>query len=288
MASVGEVETLKKRGPVSRDMEATKRGDVAIGYDRVGPEDAETIVFLERLGYSRWMYNWQRQDFEERYELLVPDNRGTGASSEPEGPYTIAEMAADLEAVLADAGVDQAHLVGAEMGGMIALQYALAYDRAVSLTLMATHPGGPDAKSTPESVRERLFDPRPDIDEEARIRKRLAPMLSDSYRDRYAETVDQIVEWRAQSDASERARDWQAAAIEDFDVSDRLEEIELPTLVMSPTGDEVVPPENGELLAERLPNAELLTFRNAPHLFFIEEAIQVNEHLAMFLADVET
>jgi len=268
-------------------MEATKRGDVAIGYDRVGPEDAETIVFLERLGFSRWMYNWQRQDFEERYELLVPDNRGTGTSSEPEGPYTIAEMAADLEAVLADAGADTAHLVGAEMGGMIALQYALEYDRAISLTLMATHPGGPDAEPTPQTVRERLFDPRPDIDEEARIRKQLRPMLSDSYLDRYSDIVDQIVEWRVQSDASERARDWQAAAIEDFDVSDRLEEIELPTLVMSPTGDEVVPPENGELLADRLPNAELLTFRNAPHLFFIEEAIQVNEHLAMFLADVE-
>ncbi|MEF8827286.1 MAG: hypothetical protein V5A27_13250 [Halapricum sp.] len=40
------------------------------------------------------------------------------------------------------------------------------------------------------------------------------------------------------------------------------------------------------MLADRLPNAELLTFRNAPHLFFVEEAIQVNEHLTVFLEDV--
>ncbi|MCU4717082.1 alpha/beta fold hydrolase [Halapricum hydrolyticum] len=269
-------------------MEATKRGDVAIGYDRVGPEDAETIVFLERLGYSRWMWNWQRQDFEDSYELLVPDNRGTGTSSEPDGPYTIAEMAADLDAVLADAGADTAHLVGAEMGGMIALQYALAYDRADSLTLMATHPGGPDATPTPESVREQLFDAPEGLDERERIRRRLRPAFSDAYRERYPDVVDQIAEWRAQSDASEQARAWQAAAVDAFDVSDRLGEIELPVLVMSPTGDRIVPPENGELLADRLPNADLLTFRNAPHLFFIEEAIQVNEHLAVFLEDVRT
>lgn len=267
-------------------MDATKHGDVALGYDQVGPGDGETIVFLERLGYSRWMWNWQRRDFEDEYELLVPDNRGTGTSTAPEGPYTIAEMADDLEAILEDAGVESAHFVGAEMGGMIALRYALAYDRAASLTLMATSPGGPEAKQMPESTRSQLFEEAADLDEATTIRRRLEPALSDSFRDRYPDVVDQIVEWRLRSDASEQARDWQAAAIEDFDVSDRLAEIELPALVMHGTGDEIIPPENGELLADRLPNAELLTFRNAPHLFFVEEAIQVNEHLAVFLEDV--
>lgn len=97
------------------------------------------------------MWNWQRQAFEDRYQLLVPDNRGTGVSGEPEGPDTIPEMAAHLDAVLADADVESARLAGAEMGGLIALQYALTSDRAVSLTLLATRPGGPDANPTPGS-----------------------------------------------------------------------------------------------------------------------------------------
>ncbi|QSG09410.1 alpha/beta fold hydrolase [Halapricum desulfuricans] len=40
------------------------------------------------------MWNWQRQDFEDSYHLIIPDNRGTGTSSEPAGPYTIDERLA--------------------------------------------------------------------------------------------------------------------------------------------------------------------------------------------------
>ena len=111
-----------------------------LAYDLDGPADAETVTFVEGLSYGTWMWNWQREAFDE-YRTLAWDHRGTGDSDEPEGPYTVAEMAGDLEAVLDDAGVERTHLVGASLGGMIAQQYALDYDRARSLTLMCTTHG---------------------------------------------------------------------------------------------------------------------------------------------------
>ena len=55
------------------------------------------------------------------------DNRGVGRSSAPPGPYTSAQMAADLHAVVTAAGLDAFHLAGVSMGGVIAQEYALAH-----------------------------------------------------------------------------------------------------------------------------------------------------------------
>lgn len=267
-------------------METATNDDVTLAYERVGSRDAETIVFLEGLGYGRWMWNWQREAFENSYDLLLPDNRGTGDSDAPEGPYTMAQMAADLEAVLADAGVEKAHVVGASMGGMIALQYALEYNRARSLSLLCTSFGGEEEVPIPEATQDKMFNVPEEYDEREAIRYKMSPALSDTFLERHDDVIERIVDWRLESDADEQPRLWQAAAVDAFDVSDRLKDLTLPVLVMHGTGDRVVPVENGEMLAERLPNARLRTIEDGPHLFFIEQSQHVNERLAEFLEDV--
>jgi len=74
-------------------METVSRDGVSLAYERDGPADAETVVLVEGLGYGRWMWNWQREALADDYDLVLPDNRGTGDSDAPDGPYTIPEMA---------------------------------------------------------------------------------------------------------------------------------------------------------------------------------------------------
>lgn len=118
---------------------ATNDG-VEIFYEEDGPADGDPVVFVEGLAYGTWMWNWQRDPLSESYRTVVLDNRGTGNSDTPEGPYTVAEMAGDVGAVLDDAGLDDVHLVGASLGGMIAQEFALTDDRVRSLSLLCTHP----------------------------------------------------------------------------------------------------------------------------------------------------
>jgi pimeloyl-ACP methyl ester carboxylesterase len=264
---------------------ATNDG-VRLAYERAGPSDAETVVFVEGLGYGRWMWRWQHRAVSDDYESIRWDNRGTGASDEPEGPYTIPEMASDLEAVLDDANVDAAHVVGASMGGMIAQQYALDYDRATSLTLMCTSPGGPEEVPIPEDTLDRMYGVPEDADERETIRYKMRPALTDGFWDDNPDLIERIVDWRLESDASEQARVWQGQAVDGFDVHDRLDEITLPTLLLHGTADRVVPYENGELLAEGLPDVDFVTLEGAPHLLFIERRRQVDDHLLEFLDDV--
>jgi len=258
---------------------------VRLSYEVSGPSDAETVVFVEGLGYGRWMWRWQRSALAD-YETILWDNRGTGESDEPAGPYTVPAMADDLAAVLDDAGVDTAHVVGASMGGMIAQQFTVDHGRADSLTLLCTTPGGPDAVPTPEATLDRIFDVPEAYDERERRRYKMAPAMTDAFRSDHEDLIERIVDWRVESDASEQALAWQAAAVDAFDVHDRIDEIRVPTLVLHGTADRVVPVENGRLLADGLPNAEYRELDGAPHLLFIERADAVNDYLRGFLADV--
>jgi pimeloyl-ACP methyl ester carboxylesterase len=265
-------------------METVSRDGVRLAYERDGPADAETVVLVEGLGYGRWMWNWQREALADGYDLVLPDNRGTGDSDAPEGPYSIAEMAADLDAVLEDAGVKSAHVVGASMGGMIAQRYALDFEKAESLTLLCTSMGGDDAVPTPPETQERIFSVPEDADERAAIRYKMAPATTDRLAED-GDLLEQIIDWRLESDAPEHAREAQGAAVAAFDASDRLDEIEVPVLLAHGTEDRVLPAENSEVLHERLPDSRLEFVDGGPHLFFVEDAEAVNDHLLSFLAE---
>jgi pimeloyl-ACP methyl ester carboxylesterase len=250
-------------------------------------DDTEVVVLVEGLGYGRWMWRWQRERLaEEGYRVVIWDNRGTGDSEEPAGPYTVEEMASDLEAVLADAGVERAHVVGASMGGMIAQQYALDYDRAQSLALLCTSYGGEEAIETPEETRARMFGVPDDADEREAIRYKMKPAMTDEFWRENDELISDIVDWRLAGDASEAAREAQAAGVAQFDSSDRLGAIDVSVLVAHGTDDRVLPVENADLLYRTLSHVQLAIFEGGPHLFFIEQAEQVNDRLVEFLTHV--
>ena len=281
-------------------MPRATRDGVSIYYEHEDG-DGEPVVFLQGLGYGRWMWRWQREAVRDEYEVIAPDNRGTGRSDAGLPPlvsrlprklrapvllklagYSIEGLAADLEAVLEDAGIRRAHLVGASMGGMIAQQYALEYSRASSLTLLCTSHGGPDAAPVPEETREHVLE-APSGDERGTIRHRMRPAFNERFTNRNPHLMDRIIEWRLEQDANDAARTAQMAAVPNFNVADRLERLRVPTLILHGTDDRVLPATNARLLEERIPNARLETVAGGSHCFFVEDADAVNEALLDFL-----
>lgn len=283
---------LKDIQPETVSMQYATNDGVSLAYEREGPQDAETVVFVEGIGYGRWMWLWQQEALVDEYQTIVWDNRGTGDSDEPDGPYTMSQMAGDLEAVLDDAGVEQAHVVGASMGGMIAQQYALDFDRAATLTLFCTSHGGEESVPIPEDTAQTIMEVPEGYDERQTIKHRMEPAVSNGFYDEQPDLVERMVDWRLAGDATEAGRNAQAAAVQAFDVSDRVGEIELPVRLLHGDADRVVPVENGRMLAEKLPNAELFEVEDGPHLFFVEgpdlAAERTREHLAANPIDGDT
>ena len=81
----------------------------------------------------------QRGAFGRQHRCVAIDNRGTGHSDAPPGPYDLLRMAQDAVEVLDAEQIQSAHVVGASMGGVISQIMGVVYpDRVHSLTLACT------------------------------------------------------------------------------------------------------------------------------------------------------
>ena len=283
-------------------MAFASRDGTSIHYERDEVADGETVVFVQGLGYGRWMWRWQREALRGEYDVLAPDTRGTGRSDDGlfalarrlprrvrapvlarRGGYTVDGLAADLDAVLDAAGVWNAHLVGASTGGMVALQYALEYDRASSLALVGTSRGGQDAVPVPAECRAHLFGTGGRSGRRERMRHRLRPVFTERFTNRNPHLLDRIVEWSLERDADGPTREALARTLREFDASDRLDRIRVPTLVLHGSDDRVLPVANGRLLAEKIADSRYVELEGGGHLLPVENADRVSEELLAFL-----
>jgi len=228
----------------------------------------EPLLMIMGLGYSLEMWGRALPAFAEHYRVIVFDNRGVGRSEVPPGPYSIAKMAEDAEAVMRAAGWAQAHVLGVSMGGMIAQEFALQYpERVHSLVLGCTAFGGPHAVSASAAVIAILFA-RATMDAEEAVRA-MVPYIYDAATP--PGRIEEDLALRRQTLPTAEGYMAQVMAIMSWSSYDRLPQVSAPTLVIHGATDELVPPENGKRLAERIAGAELVILPAASHIYFTDQ-----------------
>jgi len=137
-------------------MPEARIGGVGIHYSAVGEGDPLLLIMGFGMPGDAWMVSLP---FLQGYRAIYFDNRGTGRSEAPEGPYTIAQMADDAAGILNHLRIDRAHVYGISMGGMIAQELALRYPRKVrSLVLGCTTCGGEHSTLGEPEVIATLFE----------------------------------------------------------------------------------------------------------------------------------
>jgi len=253
----------------------TNRG-VDLHYETDG--DGPTVAFVNPVGYGAWVWGWQHAALTGPYETLVWDLPGTERSDTPPGPYDVGRLVGDFEAVLADHGVASTHVVGAGLGGMVALEHARRYDRVESLALFGT---AADGEVVDADALDSLFAPRDDRDG---LRASLANAFGTDL-DAYPEVVADIVDWRAEEDADRAGFEAQAAAMTGYR-ADPLYEVAVPTRVFHGVEDAIVPTSAGRDLAADLPRGEFLAVEGG-HLCFVEESAAVDDALVGFFDEEE-
>jgi pimeloyl-ACP methyl ester carboxylesterase len=100
-------------------------GDVRLHYHIGGA--GSPVVLLHGFGETSEMWKPVLPRLAAGHTVIVPDLRGAGASSKPDGGYDKKTMAQDIHALLRSLGVDKATIVGHDIGLMVAYAYAAQY-----------------------------------------------------------------------------------------------------------------------------------------------------------------
>jgi pimeloyl-ACP methyl ester carboxylesterase len=111
---------------------------------RVGGQ-GPAVVLLHGFGDTGDMWVPLAAELARDHTVVVPDLRGMGLSSHPEGGYDKRTQAADIRSVLTQLGLDRAAIVGHDIGTMVAYAYAARYpEQTEKLVVMdAPVPGIP-------------------------------------------------------------------------------------------------------------------------------------------------
>jgi 3-oxoadipate enol-lactonase len=257
-------------------------GEIRMYYEISG--EGEPLLLIMGLGGHILDWGWVLPEkLAEGRRVIVFDNRGAGRSDQPAGPYSIAEMANDTVGLLDALGVERADVFGVSMGGMIAQEMAVRHpERIGKLILGATSPGGDASVLAPPEVQAYL-EPRLDLTLHEALWWSAPAGFPQEFIDGHPDVVERKVQANMAYPSSLAAYEAQLAAYRAFEIGDRISEIRAPTLVMAGDSDILIPPENGRILAEKIPGAKFRTIEGAGHLFWISHPDETYSEVVGFL-----
>ncbi len=254
-------------------MPTARNGQIELYYETFGAADDPTVILLPGMGNQLLVYP------EEFCEALVDrgfrairvDNRDSGLSSitTEDEEYTLDDMADDVIAVLDEAGVSDAVVLGLSLGGMIAQVVAIRHPGRVRALVSLASSAGDAAlgKATPEVIDALTLPPADTIEEQVESDLRVRPLWSNP-------------EWFDEDQMrtyfrSLYERSWTpggglrqlAAAARSSDRTDALTELDVPTLVVHGANDTLILPEAGRITADLIPDAEYLEIDGMSHDF---------------------
>ena len=262
-------------------MPRVRVNDIQLYYEVHG--QGEPLLLIVGLGGSTRGWDMQIPTFSREYQVVAFDNRGSGRSDKPATRYTIRLFADDTVGLMDALGIASAHVYGQSMGGFIAQELALNYPQRVrTLVLGSTSCGGRQAvAASPENLT--LMASLNTLSPEEAVEKNLPFLYSAEFIAHKREEIiaRSLVEAELRPPLDAYARQVQAALR--HNTYDRLPQILCPTLVISGSDDKVVPAENSSILAERIPNAELVVLPKAGHGYLVECAEESNAIVLDFL-----
>lgn len=258
-----------------------KVNDFMMNYALEGPEGAPVVVMSHSLGASLSMWDQQVPPLAKNYRVLRYDARGHGASEAPGDAYSMDDLVGDVQALLHALDISRVHFVGLSMGGMVGQLFALEYPAMVaSLVLCDTTSRVTEPNPPTDTWDKRIQDIRSSgiegIVEPALQRQFTAP-----YREAQPAMMDRMRKIIRQT--SPQGYMGCIHALKTVYTTHRLEEIQVPTLVIVGDQDKITPIAAAQKIHDRVKGSELLIIPSASHLSNVEQAEVFNGAITAFL-----
>lgn len=254
-------------------------GQDSIHYEEEGI--GEALILIHGVGLDHTMWTRQVEDLSKHFRVIVYDMVGHGGSSHPPGPYTLPQFVEQLAELINSLKIDRCHIVGFSMGGMVASAFALKYSEKIkTLTIM-------------NAVATRTEEQRKAILKRVEEVKRTGPMatiepaiqrwFSPSFLNGQKQLVDQIRKRLETNDHASYSASYTLFATADEELWPRIQQIKVPTQIITGELDIGSNPEIAEQLHEKIVNSEMMIVPNMKHMLPIEGSHIVNEAIRSFI-----
>jgi len=251
-----------------------KVNGIEINYEIHGKDDAPWIVWSHSLASSVRMWDPQIAAFKDRYQLLVYDMRGHGATSAPKGPYSLDRLADDVLGLVSFLKIQKAFFCGLAIGGMIGQTLALRGGPFERLVLADTgHAQNADAiKQWEERIR---------IAESQGMKALVASTMERWFTAPFRDSLSakKIAALIAATPVAGYVGCGQA--IIKLNTTARLKDIKVPVLAV--TGEQDGAAAGTRYIGENVPGAKFVGIPQAAHIANVEQPEAFNRALQAFL-----
>ncbi len=246
----------------------------------------EPLVLVMGIGYDATLWELHQVPFfSQHFRTIIFDNRDVGRSSRASAPYTIADMADDVAALMDNLGIARAHLLGISMGGMICQEFAIRHPHRLN-KLVLTGTGAAPTRSAFDPISVWSFVKSHDGEGMSFADQQFLWLFSESFR-RNTEAVQQTLQMLASNPnpVSAEAYQRQADAYVKHDALDRLRLVTAKTIVIAGEQDRLTPPWVCREVAEAIPTAsfELVEGDGSSHVLPLERPDDFNRIALSFL-----
>jgi pimeloyl-ACP methyl ester carboxylesterase len=242
------------------------------------------LFLIHGIGAARDTWRFALPLLTEHFTVVSYDLRGHGESPLPNGSFGLDELVADLEQVRVQSGFEQAHFAGHSLGGMIGPAYARLYpQRVLSLGLLSTA-----AFRTSEDSRK--VQSVVTAMRQKGVAQVLETLIDRWYTDAFIKAHPEIVERRMQQVTGTD----ESVFLNVFDIyagtemSPWLHEVAAPSLVLTGENDGGCNPRLNRLIADALPDAQLVVLPEYKHSILLECGETVAHHLVDFIDGLQS
>lgn len=261
---------------------------INIAYQRLGDPHAPLALLI--MGVAGQSINWPdtfcRALVDRGLQVIRFDNRDAGLSTHmteappPDLPavlagnlksvsYTLSDMAADAVGLLDALGIERAHVVGASMGGQIAQTMAIEHpNRVLSLISMMSTTGNMSVGQPSKEALRELFAGPPAVTRDDVIQQALRAMRiigSPGYPSREDEVATRAGRAYDRSHDPLGSARQAIATVASGDRTERLRQLQVPTLVVHGLADRMCDVSGGRATAEAIPGSELELIEGMGH-----------------------
>jgi 3-oxoadipate enol-lactonase len=243
-----------------------------------GPEDAPVLVLGNPIGTTRSVWDFQVPVLSRHFRLLRFEWRGHGTdgarSWAPLGPYTLAELGADVLTMLNAYGFERVGYAGVSLGGMVGLWLAAHVPErmsslAVCCSALVPLPSAESWRQRAALVRSSGMDA---------IAGMVVPRwFTPSFTARSPALTAAVVGMLRGTNPAGYAGC--ADAIASMDLRPLLGSVKAPALVLSGAEDPAAPPSQGAITARGITGSRLVVVRGASHLAHYETPGPVTDAL---------